>query len=355
MGSGNHSYGNDLRDGGTGTGTFLAPASAMLLSHCRAFAGDLPHAERHPVCTLDELNSSFERGKLVLTGTLKSDIPAFGIAAYNDDMRIKADYDAVGWTCGVDTNGRFKLMVGDLRPGRFQLRLLVCHANGAKSRFPFNYTVNPQRVPDVAVFRYTLQLQQAVAAFAAGDSGRTEELARKLAHDFAEIALVRRKAKHLLELLNPPKPITASRLSETARSVLLSRLAFSSASAGWGRPLRDQVLVEGRGTCFLEVGGEFHVHGLFAHAPSRYRIELDGRWRELRTAFGLQDGHNGSVVFVVHCDGKERFRSSLIKDHMLHARTIDVAGVEKLELVVENGGDDNRNDWGVWIEPNLSR
>ena len=355
MGSGNHSYGKDQRTGKRSDGTFLAPASAMLLSHCRAFAGDLPNAERKPVCSIETLEADFRDGKLTLSGTIRSDIPAFGIAAYNDNEKIKADYDAVGWTCAVDGKGRFHLVVSEFQPGRFELRLLVCHVNGAKTRFRFPYSVDSKRVPDVMVFRYTLPLHQAVAAFAEGDRARAEKLARSVARRFSGVDIVRRKAEHLLALLHPGKPVDAARVSAKVRSLSLADAIWAKARTGWGQPLRDQVLAEGGGTCFLEVGDEFYEHGLFAHAPSRYSFDLKGRWTTLKTGFGLQNGHRGSVVFVIRCDGKEKFRSPTITGPGLHTQSLNIRGVNKLELVVENGGDNNRDDWGVWIKPEIRR
>jgi hypothetical protein len=82
-------------------------------------------------------------------------------------------------------------------------------------------------------------------------------------------------------------------------------------------------------------------------------LELDRKWARFRSAYGLQDGHPGSVVFVVRGDGKELFRSPLVKDQTLRKLDVDVRGVNLLELSVEDGGDGNNGDWGVWIWPKL--
>jgi hypothetical protein len=34
---------------------------------------------------------------------------------------------------------------------------------------------------------------------------------------------------------------------------------------------------------------------------------------------------------------------------------LDVRGLDAIELSVENGGDGNSSDWGVWLAPELSR
>jgi len=61
------------------------------------------------------------------------------------------------------------------------------------------------------------------------------------------------------------------------------------------------------------------------------------------------------VVFVIRGDGKELFRSPTIRDHRVREVTIVVADVDVLELLVENGGDGNAGDWGVWLSPGLAR
>ena len=172
---------------------------------------------------------------------------------------------------------------------------------------------------------------------------------------FPDVPEVHRKASHLLRLLEAGPPRALSELPVENAWVSITRARFRSAATGWGPPLRDQVPVEQPGQCFLQVGGKFFEQGLYAHAPSKYELELDGKWARFRSAYGLQDGHPGSVVFVVCGDGKELFRSPLVKDQALRKLDVDVQGVDLLELSVEDGGDGNNGDWGVWIRPKLQQ
>lgn len=150
MGAGNHTYGQELR--GEGKGTFLTDASAMMLAETRAFAGDLENARTRPQCEVNDLEAAFENGELIIAGEVATSPAASGIAAYNDPENRRGDYDAVAWTSSVDTQGRFRLAIGELRPGAYQLRLLVCHAGGAKSRFSYDYEVDAEGRPDVGAF-----------------------------------------------------------------------------------------------------------------------------------------------------------------------------------------------------------
>ncbi|HEX7375901.1 MAG TPA: NPCBM/NEW2 domain-containing protein [Pirellulales bacterium] len=77
------------------------------------------------------------------------------------------------------------------------------------------------------------------------------------------------------------------------------------------------------------------------------------QWQSVSTRFGLQDGHDGSVTFVIRGDSRELFRSPRVSDHTVRERTADVSGVDLLELIVEDAGDGNRGDWGVWLDPRL--
>jgi hypothetical protein len=353
MGGGNHTYGQEQR--GEGPGTFLSAASAMMLAASRPFAGDRPDARQRPTCRLSDVDARFLDGKLVLTGRVAAQPTAFGIAALNDWAQIPADYDAVSWTCPIQSDGRFRLEVGEMRPGLVQLRLRVCHANGAASEFAFDYQVDARGRPDVDVFRYRLALDEAVEAYAAGDRARAESLAADLGKRFADLSEVRRKAAHLQALLRPAPLKPLSEIPAEDGWVPLSRATPRSESVGWGRPLRDEVLIERPGQCFLQVGGHFFERGLFAHAPASHQWALARQWQRFRTAYGLQDGHEGSVVFVVRGDGRELHRSAVVRDHTLRKLEVDVRRVDLLELVVEDGGDGANSDWGVWVSPQLGK
>lgn len=353
MGGGNHTYGQEKRK--EGPGTFLSEASAMLLAFSRPFAGNVKDAAQRPSCRLNDLDAQFAEGKIALTGALAADPPAFGIAAFDDWEKIEADYDAVSWTCKVSEDGRFRLEVGEMRPGRSQLRLRVCHVNGTSSVFAFDYGVDSSKKPNLDVFRYQLPLSEATAAYLAGDRQKVDELSALLRQRFPEAGEVERKVRHLQALLRPAAPRLLSELKADDKSVQVSQLQFRAASVGWGQPLRDQALVEEPRDCFLQVGGRFYESGMFAHAPSRYELSLSRAWKQLCGSYGLQDGHPGSVVFVIKVDGRELLRSKLVKDHLVRDFELEVAGVERLELIVEDGGDGANSDWGVWLAPQLKR
>ena len=291
----------------------------------------------------------------MIGGIVRAEPPAYGIVAYNNAVEVPGDYDAVGWVCKTENDGRFQLKIGELKPGKFQLRLRVCHANGAANVFAYDYAVGDDQKPDLSVFRSAFVFPEAMLAFYRGDKDRVRSLVEGLKRRFPADAEIQQEAAHLAVLADPPAPQAIRDLPADRKSVAVSSLQFRTATVGWGQPLRDQVLIEPPRDCFLRVGGRFHPSGLFAHAPSRYELDLDRGWKRFRSSYGLQDGHAGSVVFVIRADGRELFRSRLINDHTLRSVAVDVKGVERLTLSVEDGGDGARNDWAVWIEPRLER
>jgi len=65
--------------------------------------------------------------------------------------------------------------------------------------------------------------------------------------------------------------------------------------------------------------------------------------------------HYGSVVFLIKANGKEVYRSATIRGASKASYIVDVTGIQTLELVVDNAGDGNANDWALWLDPALIR
>lgn len=351
MGGGNHIYGNELR--GKDKGSFLHDNSALILSRNRYFAGEITGADDNATCELTELQAQFQDGKLLLTGRVDANPAAIGVAAYDDWVEKSADYDAIGWTTKTDKDGRFRLEISELRKGKSEMKLRVVHLNGKVSTIRTDYEVNDQGVPDVSAFNNSLLLIKAGKAFAANDRKTVNEIIAKSGKTGPTASVSQRKITHLAPLFEPKPLKTLSDVPESEKVISISDYKFLSEKVGWAKPLRNRV--HNNDNPWLQVGGEFFESGIYAHAPSKHVIELNRVWKRLKSDFGLQDGGGGSIVFVVNGDGKELFRSELIKDHNVHKLDLDVSTVSKLELIVEDGGDGTNSDWGVWLAPQLNR
>ncbi len=150
MGAGNHTYGQELR--GEGPGTFLTLASGTRLLYTRAFVGDLKDAAVHPQCRLTQFSAVAKPWQLTLNGRVSAAIPAHAVIVYNDPVAVKGDYDAIGWTCRVGKDGTFQINIPGLKAEAYDLRLTVCHSNGAATVLPFSYSVSSDGMADVGDF-----------------------------------------------------------------------------------------------------------------------------------------------------------------------------------------------------------
>jgi len=352
MGSGNHTYGQQLR--GEGPGTFLSAASAMPLSAHPLFTGN----KKTPVdltCQIADLTAVPDKGKLTLTARLLDGPKAVGIVAYNDAQDVPSDYDALGWTSPVAADGGFRFVIEDLRPVAYELRLSAIGETGNQRTFTYRYAVSTEGLPDVGPLLNAQWMHKAIEAFRARDSGRLAEIAAEAGLQNPANAGLVRQVELMQKLLSPSEVRDVSSLPGEVASVRLADVKMESMTVGWGRPLRNQVLPEGDGGILLEVGGTVFESGLYAHAPARHAVRLNRGWRNLTMKIGLQDGHAGSVVFVVKGDDKELFRSGPVRKHTALTQSVSIAGVDLLELIVEDAGDGNGGDWGVWLDPTLQR
>jgi len=130
------------------------------------------------------------------------------------------------------------------------------------------------------------------------------------------------------------------------------------AEVGWLKPAANRIPLNGEIESPLLDSGKIYATGLFAHAPSRYVYNLGGKWKTLRGEAGLHTAfqdHAYGVVFVIKTDGKEVFRSGVVRGSNHPSYDVDVTGVKTLELVVEKAQEQNGGNWGLWLEPTLFR
>ncbi|MBI5833938.1 MAG: NPCBM/NEW2 domain-containing protein [Armatimonadetes bacterium] len=121
-----------------------------------------------------------------------------------------------------------------------------------------------------------------------------------------------------------------------ATETRLSELDLSGLTQGYGSP---QVDVSAMG-----------------HAPAKWTLRLDGKATEFRAAVGVQEYADnvgvGSVEFVVLGDGRELFRSGVMRGGQPAKDVkVDLTGLKELVLQVTDGGDGNSSDHADWLEP----
>ncbi len=129
MGSGNRTYGEELR--GEGRGSFLTLAHALKLAVHPSFSGSVRDMNRRPrsrYVSLEHEPIAEGRGTR-LTGRVESDIPVHAVIAYLDPEG-GSDYDATTHVAVPDGEGRFTIDCTAFHGERGQVRLVRVHANG---------------------------------------------------------------------------------------------------------------------------------------------------------------------------------------------------------------------------------
>lgn len=141
-------------------------------------------------------------------------------------------------------------------------------------------------------------------------------------------------------------------------SAHLSDMEWVSSQNAWGPVERD--LSNGRDGAGdgppISINGTGYAKGLGVHAPSEVVYALAGAYRRFTSVVGIDDfsanqGSNGSVVFQVWGDGTLLHDTGLVTAAS-GPTTLDVpiGGVDRLRLVVTDGGNGNTHDHSSWAD-----
>lgn len=356
MGSGNRTYGDDRR--GEGRGSFLTLADGLRLAAHPLFTRNEKGIDLPQVATIQsiEIDMAEDQKSFVFTGQVHADPPAYAVVGYLDPTG-GSDYDATTTTAIPDAQGNFRL---ECRPprqaGSGALRLVVCQSNGGRindQSKAIPYQLESDGTIDLKNYMSLLQLEDVIAAVRDDQPSAASAALAKLERTLAthsDTPPVVSVARSLLRSMNPPKRMPLETQDEA--SIWLSDCQPLSAQVGWLRPMFDRLPNE---SIVMSLGGRLYAHGLYAHAPSNYTYSLKGNWTRLSGHFGVADGHDGSCVFVIRCDGVDRWRSESITQGQAYDFHVALNGTDRLELIVEDSGDGNGADWGIWTDVQLHK
>lgn len=349
MGSGNRTYGENLR--GEGKGSFITLAHALRLASHPIFCGSVKGMDQPPTAVPSGIAITRSGKGFTVSGRVTADPPVYAVLAYMDPDG-GGDYDGTTATAVPDKDGRFLLDCQALAPGKSaELRLVYLQANGVASGFlsatPFRYPylVGKDGEADISAARAGLLLKPLIDAVNAGNRSAAATLLKS--PDILQDARLSEVGTRFAATLDPSlKPAADPSAAERP----LSDLASSEAKTGYGPPLRDRLP---DAAALLSCGARLFAHGLYAHAPARHVWKLDGSWKSLRGFAGVADGREGSVKFVIEGDGRTLWSSPTVKNGAPVSYQVDLTGVSNLVLRTEDAGDTNRSDWALWLEPVL--
>ncbi|MDB4435850.1 NPCBM/NEW2 domain-containing protein [Akkermansiaceae bacterium] len=348
MGSGNRTYGDELRH--EGKGSFLTLANALRLASHPQFSDSSKGMNLPVFADLAEVKITAAEKTITVSGKLTADPPAYAVIAYFDPEG-GGDYNATTATAIPDTQGNFTLSSSALTSGKSgELRLIPLHVNGStggwmsQTKFRYPYSIKKDGTPDLTTFQTKQTLAPLIEALRIGDRRRAQALASRLPKGpIAEIA------KNIITQGDQPKQ-KPSEWNHATRKSSLTYFKPSEVKVGWGRPAYNYLPAP---SLLLESGGKIFPAGIYAHAPASHRYKLAGKWNTLKGQVGLAAGKRGSVTFKILGDGKTLWQSPTVKEGKLHQFNISLKDIQTLELQVDPTKDGLRSDWGLWLEPTL--
>jgi hypothetical protein len=353
MGGGNLTYRQELWGGGPPT--YLGRASALQLASHPLFTGSDRGRWDDAEGGFKSLEFSTTNGALRIQGVVTGAIPAYAVIAY---AWLKDDHSARTFPC-VLKNGGFTLELagGHPHPGQvWHLKLARLHANGATGTEEFQLAFDDSSTANVSALNadwITGQAEKAVM--------RHRQDAQELVNDAAVAAAptpeAARKLRLLRSVLNPAAPFDLASVS--GDSAFLSDAVWTDAKTGWGEVARNYFWFDERiqNGVFLMLGGRFYEKGLYAHSSARYVFPVDGKWKTFTATIGLRDGAHiqGSAVFTVRGDGRELYRSRMLRVGEQENVKLDIRQVKQLELLTDGGEGHNHNSWAIWVDPKVQR
>ena len=349
MGSGNRTYGDELR--GDGRGSFLTLAHALRLAAHPQFSGSVKGLRARADAAMNDLSITTNGKSIDVSGVVDGSPAVYAVVAYFDPDG-GGDYDATTATAVPDAEGRFKLTSDALVAGKGgELRLFPLHVNGSaagqmsRTKYRYRYEVAADGTPDLSTIQTRSAVQPLLAALAGDDRPRAIKIYAAMKPGVA--------ASIARNLLHPRIPTRTPVMYDGAADVVnLTRLLPEAEKVGWGQPTYNRVPDQSR---LLESAGRIFETGIYAHAPARHTYRLGGKWNSLNGSAGLASGHPGSVQFEVLGDGKSLWKSSVVKPGTLVDYDIPVDGVGQLELRTLTTSDGAEADWALWLQPALHR
>lgn len=122
-----------------------------------------------------------------------------------------------------------------------------------------------------------------------------------------------------------------------AQTVWLDQLDLSTASQGWGMPIKNRS-VDGN---IITITGKTFERGFGTHAESSLFIQLGGKANSFTAQVGIDDevkGRQSAVELIVYGDGAKLWSSGVMHEgDTARLCNMKLLGVKKLELLMTDG------------------
>lgn len=143
--------------------------------------------------------------------------------------------------------------------------------------------------------------------------------------------------------------VKSQQANPTTHEVSLSSLNLRTVEQGFGEPRADRS-VDGHP---ITLGGRHFEHGLGTHSTGSYFLDLNGGSKRFSAWVGIDDetAGRGSVEFQVVGDGKMLWSSGVLRGGQPPKRVdVDLTGVRRLALLVDDAGDGFEYDHADWAD-----
>jgi alpha-galactosidase len=136
----------------------------------------------------------------------------------------------------------------------------------------------------------------------------------------------------------------------SAQTVWLDQLDLSAATQGHGTP-KSNKSVDGK---TLTIAGKTYQRGFGSHSESSLTVLVEGKATMFTAKVGIDDevkGQKPAAEFVVYGDNKKLWASGVMYfGDTARTCSVQLAGIQKLELVVTDGGNGNYYDHVDWCD-----
>lgn len=137
--------------------------------------------------------------------------------------------------------------------------------------------------------------------------------------------------------------------------IYLSEVNPINETSGWRNVERDRAVSGGP----ISINGKLFKKGIGTHSISEIEYDLKGLFCCFSAKVGVDDGSRsdkGSVEFIVYGDGKELWRSGVMrKSDGVKGVFLEIKGVKRLLLKVNDGGDGIDYDHADWADAKVRR